>query len=183
MKLIYSHTANHYRGKGILARKSDKDVDATPVIRQDMSYAFDGSSLVCMGELYKQQHSQPNKAVIGLLFEELIAHYTKDLLGEDDVKEDSEDEADSQKNTALQASEIVSAPNTNLSQPSNAKSKKKSSKKKVDRPSNHTTPDVRQQEKTFEPESEDNLSLASDHDENAVRSSPSIPSIRSHSSD
>lgn len=92
--MIYSHTANYYKGKGILGEGSDngsdndsdetnndidigssnKDlnqgliqdnnqsndennnhVDPTPVPRQDMSYAFDGTSLVCLGELILKQ--------------------------------------------------------------------------------------------------------------------------------
>ncbi|TIB67064.1 hypothetical protein E3P77_01803 [Wallemia ichthyophaga] len=204
MKMIYSHTANYYKGKGILGEGSDngsdndsdetnndidigssnKDlnqgliqdnnqsndennnhVDPTPVPRQDMSYAFDGTSLVCLG----------------LLFEELIVHYTRDLIDEDiDVAREEPEDLSGLNDNTPQASENIIATNASTSHQINAKSKKKSTNKQSDQFIKQKALDDLSKKKV-EPDSEDNLSLASDPDENALKSSPSIPSIRSPS--
>lgn len=51
MKLLYGHTANYYHEKGILSTSKDYDTTEPSIPQQNMSYAFDGSSLICMGKI------------------------------------------------------------------------------------------------------------------------------------
>ncbi|TIA90283.1 hypothetical protein E3P99_01607 [Wallemia hederae] len=184
MKMINGHVANYYSEKGILGKSTESDdkgdkgksdqVGEGNDLRQDMSYAFDGSALVCMG----------------ILFEELVAHYSKGLLDEDDVREDlaneveieAENETEGQTASAAAHIDNVAGPSSHVQ--SNTKTGNKASKKQAKPPVTAVTLSQPQSsQKTFMPESEDDVSLASDHDVKAEGSrSPSIPSIRSHSS-
>ena len=128
----------------------------------------------------------------GVLFEELIAHYSKGLLDEDDVREDlanevmieAEDETEGQTTAAATHLDNVAGPSSHAERQSNTKTGNKASKKQARPPVTAVTLSQPQSsQKTFMPESEDDVSLASDHDVKAEGSrSPSIPSIRSHSS-